>query len=98
MNELTREERIRVFDILNLTIENMKKIGICDEVLLIQEEKAAHFHIWIVPMLPWMQEYKKNVRNINDIINRSKDIFDNSTKKELLDTVSNLKEAFENNK
>ena len=94
INELTRDERIKIMDILNLTIEKMKKTNICEEVLLIQEEKANHFHIWIVPMHPWMNKYKKNVRNINDIINYSKEIFNENVKKELLNAIEVLKDEF----
>ncbi len=97
INELTRNERIKIIDILNLTIEKMKKANICEEVLLIQEEKANHFHIWIVPMHSWMDEYKKNVRNINDIINHSKEIFDEKTKKDLLNAIELLKKEFNSN-
>ncbi|MBR3161336.1 MAG: HIT family hydrolase [Bacilli bacterium] len=96
INELTRDERIKIMDILNLTIEKMKKVNICEKVLLIQEEKASHFHIWIVPMHSWMNEYKKNVRNINEIINRSKEIFNEETKEELLEAVEVLREEFNN--
>ena len=94
INELTRDERIRIMDVLNLTIEKMKSSNICEEVLIIQEEKASHFHIWILPMHPWMEEYKKNVRNIKDIINYSKENFNDSVKKELLEAIDKLKLEF----
>ena len=94
INELTRDERIRIIDVLNLTIEKMKSSNICEEVLIAQEEKASHFHIWILPMHPWMEEYKKNVRNIKDIINYSKENFNDSVKKELLEAIDKLKLEF----
>ena len=94
INELTRDERIRIIDVLNLTIEKMKSSNICEEVLIVQEEKASHFHIWILPMHPWMEEYKKNVRNIKDIINYSKENFNDSVKKELLEAIDKLKLEF----
>ena len=94
INELTREERIRIMDVLNLTIEKMKSSNICEEVLIIQEEKASHFHIWILPMHPWMDKYKKNVRNIKEIIYYSKEIFNESIKEELLDAIERLKLEF----
>ena len=94
INELTRDERIRIIDVLNLTIEKMKSSNICEEVLIVQEEKASHFHIWILPMHSWMEEYKKNVRNIKDIINYSKENFNDSVKKELLEAIDKLKLEF----
>lgn len=72
----------------------MKSSNICEEVLIVQEEKASHFHIWILPMHPWMEEYKKNVRNIKDIINYSKENFNDSVKKELLEAIDKLKLEF----
>ena len=94
INELTRDERIHIIDVLNTTIEKMKKINICEEVLVIQEEKASHFHIWIVPMHEWMINFKKNVINIKEIIDYSKGNFDEKTKYDLLNTVELLKEEF----
>lgn len=95
MNELSKEERYRIIDILNLTIENIKKCGIANRVLVIQEERSRHFHIWIVPVHEWMKEYGESVKNIDKIINHSKEIFDENIKNELLNDVLKLKKAFE---
>lgn len=94
MNELSKEERTDIIEILNKTIEIMKKVGITDEVLLIQEEKASHFHIWIVPIHDWMEKFGKNVKNIKEIIQYSKEIFDNNNKKILLNVIEKIKEEF----
>ena len=91
INELTRDERIRIMDVLNETIEKVKKIKISDEVLLIQEEKANHFHIWIVPMHDWMKECGKNVRNLKEIIQMAKERFDEKEKEKLLNAIEDLK-------
>lgn len=94
MNELTRDERIKIMDVLNETIEKIKKVGISNEVLLIQEEKASHFHIWIMPMHDWMKECGKNVRNLKEIIQMSKERFDENEKKKLLDAIKELKKSY----
>ena len=94
MNELSRDERIHIMDLLNVTIENMKKVNICKEVLLIQEEKASHFHIWIVPIHDWMSKFNKNVRNIKEIIDYSKEQFNETTENELIEAIEKLKEQF----
>lgn len=94
MNDLTRAERIKIMDVLNTTIEKIKEIGISNEVLLIQEEKASHFHIWIVPMHDWMKEYGKNVRNLKEIIQMAKERFDENEKEKLLNTIENLKKSW----
>ncbi len=94
INELSRDERINLMDVLNLTIENMKKIGLCSEVMLLEEERSSHFHMWILPILPWMDKFDKNARNIDDIINYSYEIYNDEVKEELLNTIDKLKEKF----
>lgn len=94
LNELSRNERIHIMDMLNATIERMKKANICKEVLLIQEEKASHFHIWIVPIHDWMNKFNKNVQNIGEIIEYSKEIFTKETEKELNEAIEKLKIQF----
>lgn len=97
INELTKEERYQIMDILNLTISKIKECNIAKEVLLIQEEKAKHYHIWIVPIYDWMSKFDKNVRNIDKIINYSKEIYNENTKKEILECVEKIRKAFNNN-
>lgn len=94
INELSRDERINLMDVLNLTIENMKKIGLCSEVMLLEEERSSHFHMWILPILPWMDKFDKNARNIDDIINYSYEIYNDEVKEELLNTIDKLKGKF----
>ena len=91
INELSRDERIKLMDVLNLTIENMKKIGLCSEVMLLEEERSSHFHMWIMPILPWMSEYDNNARNLKEIMDNSNKHFN---KEELLNTIDKLKEEF----
>ena len=94
LNEMTETERNDIMNILNKTIENIKKANIEKEVLLIQEERASHFHIWIVPIHDWMDKFGKNVRNIKEIIDYSKQNFDESQKVELLQAIEDLKMEF----
>ena len=94
INELSKEERYQIIDVLNLTIEKMKECGITKEVLLIQEEQARHFHIWIVPIYEWMGQFDKSVDNTDRIIKYSKEICDDNTKDDILKCVENLKNIF----
>ena len=98
LNEMSETERHNIMNILNKTIENIKKANIAKEVLLIQEERASHFHIWIVPIHDWMNKFEKNVRNIKEIIDYSKQNFDESQKVELLQAIEDLKMEFKNKK
>ena len=96
INELSKEERYQIMDVLNLTIEKMKECDITREVLIIQEEYARHFHIWIVPIYEWMEQFDKSVNNIDRIIQYSNEICDDNTKDEILKSVEKLKYAFSN--
>ena len=69
----------------------MKKIGLCSEVMLLEEERSSHFHMWILPILPWMSEYDNNARNLKEIMDNSNKHFN---KEELLNTIDKLKEKF----
>ena len=94
LNEMSEIERINIMKILNKTISTIKKVNIAKEVLLIQEEKANHFHIWIVPIHDWMSKFGKNVSNIKEIINYSKQNFNENQKIELLQAIEDIKIAF----
>ena len=96
INELSKEERYQIMDVLNLTIEKMKECDITREVLIIQEENARHFHIWIVTIYEWMEQFDKSVNNIDRIIQYSNEICDDNTKDEILKSVEKLKYAFSN--
>lgn len=94
LNEMTSTERFNIVETLNETIEVIKKCDIANEVLLIQEEKACHFHIWIVPIHDWMDKYGRNVRNIKEIINYAKQNFNENQEVELLQAIEKIKIGF----
>lgn len=53
--ELTSEERVEIFEIVDKTIKVLRKNNICDRFNVIFEEKEnRHFHIWIMPRHEWM--------------------------------------------
>ncbi len=89
MNELSSNERNKIFEILNKTIEIIKKIEISQEVLIIQEERSKHFHIWIVPIHSWMEKFQKSVFNIKEITEYAKNNFSSNDKQELLAVMIN---------
>ena len=94
ITEMTNEERINVITALNDSINAIKKASVAEEVLLIQEERAEHFHIWIVPMHDWMNEIGKSVRNVKKFIDYSKEHFGEKEKEELLEAIENIKEVY----
>lgn len=68
MNQMTREERIKVMEVLNKTIEIVKKVCLVDDVTIIQEERCKHFHIWVLPSYEWMKQYGKGCYGIKEKI------------------------------
>lgn len=56
-SELSSEERIEIFEIVDKTIKILRGIGVCERFNVIFEEKEnRHFHIWIMPRHKWMKE------------------------------------------
>lgn len=69
--ELTQEERVEIFEIVDKTIKILKANGVCDGFNVIFEEKQGrHFHIWIMPRHKWMKEL------VGDIIDNIGEIFE----------------------
>lgn len=97
INELSVTERNKIIDILNSTIKSIKNIGLAEEVLVVQEERAQHFHIWIIPILDWMKKIGKSVRNIKEIIEYSKLNLTEEIQENMLKTIENLKKDFNKN-
>ena len=55
--EMTKEERIEIFELVNETMKILRENQICERFDVIFEEKPNHhFHIWILPRYDWMQE------------------------------------------
>ena len=67
-DELTDEERVKIFDIVNKTITILRNNNICDRFNIIFEEKEGrHFHIWIMPRHKWMSDLFDDILIKNDI-------------------------------
>lgn len=76
-SELTEEERIKSFNLVNKTINILKENNICDRFNVIFEEKEGrHFHIWIMPRHKWMSDMFEDITdNIGEIFNYAKSNF-----------------------
>lgn len=69
--ELTDEERIKIFEIINETVEILRENDICERFNIVFEEKEnRHFHIWIMPRHNWMKDL------VGDIIDNIGIIFE----------------------
>lgn len=76
-SELTEEERIKSFNLVNKTINILKENNICDRFNVIFEEKEGrHFHIWIMPRHKWMSDLFEDITdNIGEIFAYAKSNF-----------------------
>lgn len=74
LSELTKVERDEIFDIVDKTINILRKNNICDRFNVIFEEKEnIHFHIWIMPRYKWMSDnFGKITKNIDSIFKYAK--------------------------
>ena len=72
--DLTFEEQIEIYDIVNKTIKILRENNVCDRFNVIFEEKEnRHFHIWIMPRYKWMEDKFGNItQNIGNIFKYAK--------------------------
>lgn len=71
------EEEYQEFMILLRNMrKGLKSCGI-EEVCMVQNESSRHgvFHLWIMPIAPWMLEYGNVVDNIPRIVAKAKEEF-----------------------
>ena len=75
-SELTNEERVEMFDIINKTIKILRENKVCDTFNVVFEEKKCHFHVWIMPRHKWMQNINDNIiGSINKIFDYALNMF-----------------------
>lgn len=93
--ELSKEERIEMFDIVDKTIKISRKNNICDRFDVVFEEKK-HLHVWIMPRHKWMKELEKDIiNNIGEIFCYAKDnLKSDDTNKRINDISLIVKDAF----
>lgn len=77
LSELTNEERNEMFDLVNKTVNILRKNNICDRFDYIFEEKEnRHLHVWILPRYDWMNEICEDIiDNIGLITKYAKENF-----------------------
>lgn len=67
-NELTSDERVEMFNIIDETIRVLKNNNVCDNFNVVFEEKYTHFHVWIMPRHEWMNKLTDNIIGNLDMI------------------------------
>ena len=62
LEELTKNERDEMFDIVDRTIKILRENGVCENFDVIFEERAdRHLHVWIMPRHEWMMEICEDI-------------------------------------
>ena len=91
-DELTDEERIEIFDIINKTVKILRNNNICDRFNIVFEEKEnRHFHIWIMPRHKWMEELVGDIiDNIGVIFKYAKENFRNENTYQQIQEITNI--------
>lgn len=94
--DFIEEEREELNRLLFEARKSLSDLNICKEVSIVQEERSQHFHIWLFPYYDWMNEkFEKGVkflRDINDYVIKNATEKD---KKEVFETIEQLKKYFE---
>ena len=68
-SELEKEERIEIANIITYAERAIKSLNIGKEIILVQEEKSDHLHVWIFPYYEWMEkEYGFGTTHLRDIM------------------------------
>ena len=97
--ELTETEINEMFQIINKTINILRKNGICERFDYILEEKNnMHLHVWILPRYDWMSKIGEDIiDNIGLIFDYAKKNFRNSETYIEIDRITEIvKEGFKN--
>lgn len=79
LSELSREERIEIFNIVDRTIKILRENGVCENFDVIFEEREdRHLHVWIMPRHEWMMEICEDIiDNVKVVCDYAKENFRN---------------------
>ena len=81
--ELTDQERARIFEVSNKTINALKKVFPGITYGLVFDENGMHFHVLLVPNHDWMKRvaYANPIMNIKAVFDHAKNVFKNTREK-----------------
>ncbi len=90
--QLNKEEKIEIFEIVDKTVKILRENNICDRFNIIFEEKEnRHFHVWIMPRHKWMSDLVENIiDNIGMIFEYAKNNMRNDENFNVIKEITNL--------
>ena len=96
--EFTHNEKLEFIEILCKARNALEKINGIKYCTIIQEERAPHFHTWILPYYEWMEEVKHGtIDTIIPLLQYSKQNWKTIEKiNQVINTADKIKKYFEN--
>lgn len=77
---LNHDEQQELMELVCKAREAQDKLKICKDVIILQEERSIHFHVWLFPYYDWMKEkFGQGIAYVRDIIEYIKE---NSTEED----------------
>ncbi len=69
MDQMSAAEARECFDLLYRARRLQSRLGDISEVLVIQEERSEHFHLWLLPRYAWMDEqFANSLSTVREIL------------------------------
>lgn len=94
-SELEETERYEIVDVLYKAEKALKKLNICNEFTIVQEERSRHLHIWIFPNYDWMKEkFGKGISYLRDISSYAKENSNADNIEKVLKVVEEVRNIF----
>lgn len=94
-SELEEEERHEIIDVLYKAENALKKLDICNEFTIVQEERSRHLHVWIFPNYDWMiEKFGKGISYLRDISSYAKENSNADNIERVLKVVEEVRNIF----
>lgn len=96
INDLSKEERNELIEVINMAVQALKDLKITDEVTIVQEERSKHLHVWIFPKHEWMKEKFGSgiIKYLRDISIYAQEHASDKDIEEVMHTIEKLKGYF----
>ena len=95
-SELEKSERDEIGDIIACAEKALRDLGITEQITLVQEERSVHFHVWIFPNYPWMNEkFGRGIKYLRDISEYCQQNSSREDTNKVLEVVDKIRGYFE---